>query len=316
MTSHFLYSVIFLPLILVIGLITSCDDLFTSKIRNKWVLLGLSYAFMVYIFSWVFYFLASGAASSKIIKDSVFYMTWHFDKWCINLIVSTIVAYALWRYKMWGAGDAKLFIAYAALIPMGQYSRVYFKYYFASFLLLLMIFIPATIYLFLKSCFFFLRRFNFEALARKARESKARWLSSSYAINAGKVFFGFFVYFLFFRIFRSEFTNLAGKFILDQKILVAASILIFKPLARIFRKKSGYVILVFLSLLLYLIFTKGKLFAEITSTISGTLAVMLLFFVFEKITNLYIERTTQKTSPFALWIFLGVLLTWFFKFSN
>jgi len=312
MTPHILYSVIFLPLILIIGLITSRDDLFTSKIRNKWVLLGLSYAFIVYIVSWSLYFL-SLLASVALLQNPIQYLIFNFDKWCINLIISIAVAYTLWRFKMWGAGDAKLFVCFSALIPMGQYTKVYFKYYFASFLLLQLIFIPATIFLLVRSCLYFMKRFDLKITKESAKDFLRERFNGKGLIVAGKIIFGFLVFLLFFRILRVEFTNFVGKFLTNQTLLVAISLVIFRPLSQIFRKNAKFMFAIFFFLILYMIFKKVQPIPQIVSTLSGSVYVMVLAPAVKWITDLYVERTTKKTTPFAFWIFLGVLLAWFWK---
>jgi len=240
---------------------------------------------------------------------------WNFDKWCINLAISTAVAYLLWHFKMWGAGDAKLFIAYAALIPMGQYSKVYFNYYFASFLLFLSIFITATAFLFLRAMLYFLKRLNFTKVRNSLTNLKKVKINKPKIFELVKVLFGFFVFFLFFIILRQEFVSLVGRILPNRNILMLITLLAFRPLSKIFKKKSKSVLLFFIVFVLYIIFkiqsSGGQYLIFTVSALKRSAMIMLLFPIIAKTIHIYEENTIHKTTPFAFWMFLGALITWF-----
>jgi len=316
MISKAIVGIIFLPIILFIGCITSCEDFFVSKIRNKWILTGMLYVLIVYFLSWALYVLAWGKFISPKIGYIVSYLVWNFDKWCINLVISILIAYLLWYFKMWAAGDAKLFICYSALIPMGQYSKVYFNYYFASFLLLLATFIPATIFLLLKSATYFIRRFNLYQIKENMLKLIKGKLTKFNKIEAGKVLFGFFVLFLSFRILRQQIMNLIGKVLFNQNVLILISLLAFRFFSKAFKRGFKFTVIIFIILSIYLGFkmmhSPKELISEMRSVFGWTLFFMMVLFpLFERIVSLYTERTTQKTTPFAIWMFLGALITWF-----
>ena len=84
MPSSIISNIIFLPVILFIGCVTSYEDFKSSKIRNKWILMGLLYAFAVYSVSWILYALAASEIISPVIESVTFNLVWIFDKWCIN----------------------------------------------------------------------------------------------------------------------------------------------------------------------------------------------------------------------------------------
>ena len=347
MLSKIISNIIFLPVILFIGCITSYEDFKISKIRNKWISMGLLYALTVYLVSWILYSLAEGPSS---------YLVCNFDKWCINLVISTVVAYLLWHFKMWGAGDAKLFICYSALIPMGQYSRIYFNYYFASFLLLLAVFIPATAFLFIRSTaylikkiafginqkqfsssatrrtrtiltkrriskwysvytFLYHKRFKFSEIKQKIPKAIKERLAKFNRIETAKVIFGFFVFFLSFRILRQEFQNLVYKVLPGQNSIMLIPLLAFRQLSKIFKKNLKFTAVVFVFLMAYLIFKMlyswERFIFEMGNTLMWVIFIMVLFPIVKKIIDLYAERTAQKTTPFAHWMFLGALIVWF-----
>lgn len=300
-----LSDLIFLPAILFVGFITSYEDFKISKIKNKWILLGLSYSFLTYLFIWILCKLG--------FIDS--YLLWNFDKWCINLLISIVIAYLLWHFKMWGAGDAKLFITYSALIPIGHYSKVYFNYYFASFFLLLTIFIPATIFIFLRSTFYFIKKFNFSKVRENIPKLIKEKLSKFNSTNVIKVFLGYFVFFLSFKILRQELQNLIGKILSDHNILMLISLLAFKQLSKFFKKNIKFIVVVLIILMSYVGFKMEYSWRQFTSEIGNTFSriviIIILFPTFKKIIDLYSERTVRKTTPFAPWMLLGALITWF-----
>jgi len=267
--------------------------------------MGLLYALTVYLVSWILYSLAEGAIS---------YLVCNFDKWCINLAISTVAAYSLWHFKMWGAGDAKLFICYSALIPMGQYSKIYFNYYFASFLLLLAVFIPATVYLFLRSSTYFIKRFKVGEVKQKIPELFKEKFTKSRFFETSKILLGFFVLFLFFKILRQHLKNILSRILPEQNVLMLISLLIFRPLSKFFKKKIEFTIAAFVLLIIYFGFnmpSREQFLSLMANILIRVMVIMVLFPVVKKIIDLYAERTAQKTTPFAHWMFLGALIVWF-----
>lgn len=310
-----LSSIIFLPVILSIGIITSYQDFKTSRIKNQWIIGGLIYAVFVYLSGWALYAFSS-TVNITLLKTGISILLWNFDRWCINLAVGSITAYLLWHYKMWGAGDAKLFICYCALIPSSQYSKVYLNYYYASFLLLMTIFIPATIYLLVRSAIYFTKRYDpsknkqylpafFKGLAIRLSQIKT-W----------KVVLGFFVFFLFFRILNNEMSLFLNKFFYGQNLLMLLSLLLFKQLSKFFKKKSGFMIVALIILAIYIgfkaVYLHDNIILGIGNILGTVLSIMVLFPICKKIIDMYTERTLQKTTFFAPWMFLGALIVWFF----
>lgn len=98
-----------LPGILYLGIVTSYTDIRYGKIRNRDVLIGIFYALAVYLLLFVYFFIASG----------VNYM--YFLELITNAIFALAVAFGLWYYKIWSAGDGKLFFAFALLVPPEAY---------------------------------------------------------------------------------------------------------------------------------------------------------------------------------------------------
>lgn len=307
LTPKLIYGIIYLPMIIGIGLITSYEDFLTSKIRNKWIIIGMLYVLVTYLFAWFM----------KMIKkfDVInSYLLWNFDKLCINVIISSLVAYGLWRYKKWGAGDAKLFICYSALIPLGQYSKVYFNYYFPSFLLLLYFFVPATVFLIIRSISCFIKKYDFRNVSMDINNKINQIRSRFNLAETGKILLGFFVLILFSRIFINEYQPLFNKFLHNYNVLILVPLLLFTHLTKFFKTNTILMFLILVVLLICVVIgntLSWKLILEMKQVLAKSLLIIILFPLSRKIIEVYELRTTQKTTPFAPWMLLGALITWF-----
>ena len=124
----------FLPGILALGIITSYEDIKTGKIRNKWIIAALVYAFLVYAVLLANYFFTTGLNYHYLIELVT------------NFIFAVAIGYCFWHFGIWTAGDGKLFIAFASIIPFSVYSIGYLEWT-PSITLLVNIFIPALIWI-------------------------------------------------------------------------------------------------------------------------------------------------------------------------
>ena len=98
-----------LPGVLYLGIVTSYTDIKYGKIKNRDIFIGLGYAFIVYLLVFVFLF----------IKSQLNYM--YFLEIFTNAVFALAVAFGLWYYKIWSAGDGKLFFAFALLVSPEAY---------------------------------------------------------------------------------------------------------------------------------------------------------------------------------------------------
>lgn len=128
-------ELIFLPMILFLGVITSYEDIRFNKIKNKWIIFGLIYSFLAYAILITFY-LFDGNINTHYLLELI-----------TNFLFAITVGFGLWYISIWTAGDGKLFIAYSALIPLSVYSLGYIKWA-PSLILLINILLPAFIAMF------------------------------------------------------------------------------------------------------------------------------------------------------------------------
>jgi hypothetical protein len=102
----------FLPAILLLGIITSYEDSKLGKIRNKWVAAAIIYSLVAYGIAFL-----KGNINGDYIIELI-----------TNTCFSIAVGFAFWYFKVWTAGDGKLFIAYSALMHLSVYKYGYQKW--------------------------------------------------------------------------------------------------------------------------------------------------------------------------------------------
>lgn len=128
----------FLPAIILFGVITTYTDLKEGRIKNKHILLALAYSFIAY--------------TILIIINLSTIRIGYFIEFLIMCALSLITGFIIWYIGLWTAGDAKLFLAYSALIPLSVYKYGHIPY-FDSTNILINTFIPVSLYLFLTLMF-------------------------------------------------------------------------------------------------------------------------------------------------------------------
>lgn len=304
---------IFLPVILFIGFITSYEDIKISKIRNKWVLIGLFYPFVIYAAILLISIIFSSKQSLFLNKIAIYLFT-GLDKWVINLLVSIFVAYVFWLYGFWGAGDAKLFMTFVALIPIGQYSKIYFSGYFVSFSLLAAIYIPATVALLLKATLYFLKQIFSNDITQyvKIIYLKVRRINITRILNS---ILGFFTVYLMLYVIQQCLHLKDTGFLLDNNIITLSPFLLFKPLANIIRRNTLFIFFILCVLIafmgIYRLYSYGNFFGMIFSSFNRAVLVVLFFPFLQWLFSIYSDRV-EKKQPFAIWIFIGALITWFY----
>ena len=125
LSSYFLNWLFLSPLILI-GLLTSYSDIKYGKIKNRQVLIGLAYALILYLFLFVYgWGVLRQVTNVKYLGELI-----------INAVVAIVFGYILWYFNLWAAGDAKLFLIYALLIPLEFYAKDYISFFPSASLLI------------------------------------------------------------------------------------------------------------------------------------------------------------------------------------
>ncbi len=170
-----------IPAIILLGVVTSRQDLKEGKIRNKWILISLLYSF-----------LTLGVVALILRLEGTVINPVYVSMFFSNLAISLVFGVFLWLSKLWSAGDAKLFVAYAALIPISTY-RWQAAALFPSYVLLINTFTPIFVYFLAR----IITRIKPDALFRELRNSLNPKIIGSFAL----FIFGFsFVGSLLFRL--------------------------------------------------------------------------------------------------------------------
>ena len=123
--------VLYLIPILAFGLISTYWDIKKGIIRNKLILAMLITAVIIHV-------------SSILLSPSLFNL---LPSFILNVGFSIFVGFLLWVISIWPAGDAKLFIAYSSLIPLGLFGNSGSPY--VSFEFLINTFVPIFLAMFI-----------------------------------------------------------------------------------------------------------------------------------------------------------------------
>jgi hypothetical protein len=137
-----LIDFLILPVIFLIGAITSWEDFYTGRVRNKWLKLGFLYGLGVLVFLSLKGLLLPHLGHSIGLDIKIPYI--YFLKVYNNTCIAAIIAFFLWKKGLLAAGDAKLFILFTFLLPLKYYWKSYLPY-FPSFALLTNIIVPIFI---------------------------------------------------------------------------------------------------------------------------------------------------------------------------
>ena len=283
--DHVLYG----AAILFFAISTVYDDIRHGVIRNRRIVQGLGAGLVIYIVV-----LVSGP-----FQDSLGFFGWLTGgshggiAWFLlalaNTAIGLVTAVMLWHFKVWAAGDAKLFTLYCFLIPPDLYRHTDVPL-FPGLILLINIFTFAFIFLLVDACVGAagkIRAFSKTAdkrilwdRMRQAPAALLRWLPLLLAFMA--MFAGIRAIREAAREGITPLVNLSD-FTLFLILFVA-----FKPLAAIVKKKAGAIVfsLIALAAIIYLAASHG-MGSLVDLLRPGAFAVLLLVFarVYEKVGN-------------------------------
>ena len=132
--SAWFYSSAFEPLlltaVLALGVSSSLEDLRLGKISNKLVFSAAAFSIILHA-----PLAFAGGQNAR-----------YFQDFAQNFFSAAIFAFAFWELKAWSAGDAKLFAAFAALVPLSFYEHGRLPI-FPSFALFANTLVPAALFL-------------------------------------------------------------------------------------------------------------------------------------------------------------------------
>jgi len=305
-----IFDILFLPLVLFIGLMTSYEDIKYGKVRNKWIILGLSWGLLVIVFFFIWHFIASPItryyyfeiqnlpdnSPAPVFTVSLGYL----GRIVLNATIAFTIAFLMWRSDAWAAGDAKLFAIYSLLIPLGHYWKSYLSY-FPSFTLLINIFIPIFLYLLIRSAIYFLRFLYLKISQPQVIEKKKLFDKKKMGKklkNMGIMFLGFISIFLFFGLFQEPIKNSFNIDTSSLQMFIFAGFIIFSSyLSKIFQKAITFkIISVFLLLMLVYGFSSfpSATWQIIKQTIQNMIVFMIVLGLFKSSIDFHVLKTGSK----------------------
>lgn len=299
------FSFLFIIIIFLLGLLTSYGDFSCGKIKNIWIFWSLVGGAAVY-----FSFLAFGPFG--FFSSAGFQ---YLGEVILNSFIALILGYLLWCFDLWAAGDAKLFFAFSFLLPLEYYGRSYLPY-FPSFALLINTFVPALTFLLLQAIYYIF----FDAVGLITKKGmglfavKVRIYFKNNFFIFFKRFLSFSLIFLFFQIFRQA----AGSYVTGYQWWQAVFFLLFFAVSRFFQqllKKTYIFILSLLIFILYMIFKGFEGLNEIVMAAKSSIIFLAAFLLIMPIFSYSQRKINQKKIAFAVWLFVGVIITIILKGS-
>jgi len=251
-----LYNIIFLPIILFIGLASSYEDIKRGKIKNKLIVLGLIYGCIGYLFLIIFSFFPG--EHSVVIK-----------KVLLNTLISFVIGFMIWYLRLWAAADAKLFTVFSFIIPLKYYSGDQLMPFFPSFSLLINIFILVMLFLcidvlyrLINLIFCYIKRYKIkDNFIKRIKENSSNFLQKikKQKLVILRVIWGYICIYMFIMILREKLQNMLLHNIPINPIYISLIlILLFRPLAAIFRRNNRFLFILTLILLVYFSFAMKR----------------------------------------------------------
>ena len=322
-----LLDLLFLPALFYIGIVISYQDFKEGKIRNKWIVLGVVYGLIVLAGLLVWNFAAEPVTEFYYthIEYSGLDNSWqfvtirwdYFWKVLLNTTIALIVGYLLWYFNLWAAGDAKLFFVFSLLLPLKYYQQSALPY-FPAFVLLINTFIPILLFLICQNLFYLFKKlltFREIRLNIKEKALKIKILLKTKYVSYLKVGFGYLLIFMFFRLIKSV---LGNQFSGELQAIIFLLIIVFRKALKQFLSKRWALILILFGISFYLtvmrFYYSQAILPQIFLSIKGSILFMLMFIFISSLLSLG-QQKQKKYLPFAMWMFLGVIITIIFKKS-
>jgi len=301
-------DLIFLPIIFLIGIITSYQDFKFGKIKNRWIVIGLAWGLSICSLLYLWILLDGHLDFLPEVSNGISYA--YLDQVLLNALISLVVGYGGWYFDMWSAGDAKLFFVFSLLLPLAYYSRTYLTFY-PSFAFLLNVFIPVLIYLLFHNLFLVFRDISRKSLSDWDIGSLLGKLRSYLASNYStllKSFITFSLIIVSIQIIHQMVTGSESQY----QWWYAGIILLPFVASRFLRQalKDNFVFGLFLAIFIIFLMTNNlSVTMRMLMMIRGSLIFYIIFPLATLIFSYSEKKSQQQKIPFAFWIFLGVIIT-------
>lgn len=244
---------------IILGIISSITDFKDKKILNKYIIASVVLSTIVYIIFW-----------KQITYE-------YIVNYIINLVISLIISFSFFYFKIWAAGDAKLFLAIVYMIPFDIYETNTHNI-FPAIYLMIMIFGIAFLYVFFETIYLWIKDKN------KIEKIKISTIKRSDVYSfLLQYFMGYFVILLINNItlkFFGEFRLNNSGLILILNMLIL--IYLYRIIKNINKMKIVNLIFVVLNVFYYIIFG-----FELYSVNIKMLLIVLLIIAFRTFSEKY-----------------------------
>ncbi len=318
-------DILFLPPLFLIGIITSYQDFRYGEIKNKWIIFGLVLGAAIYLLITALNLAGFGDIFLSAIPVQLFESNWFnmVGYVLLNSFSSFFLAFLLWRFNLWSAGDAKLFFVFSFLLPLKYYFNDYFPI-FPSLALFINVFLCAFLFLFGVSLFYLVKSLSFERIKKIFGENQFNFggiLKKAMSATVLKIFLNSLLVLIFVfaiaGIIAKEFQNYshfnAGAF----TIIVIMGLIIFSKWIMKFAARFNKIMII--CLITGFVYILAFLPEHLNSALHFILKMVVMFSVFFAafaiLPQFCIRQTREMNMPFAIWLILGALITIILKGS-
>lgn len=268
-------------LIICLGIVASYTDIKYGKVRNKHLLAFLSIVLFIYSL-----FLIMQIIDMK-----------YFGLVFLYTLFAFLLGFFLWLFKFWSAGDAKLYSLFVFLIPLDIYNVSEFL----PLSILINAFIPLFLFYLTKALIITSWTEKYHMLKKIATpKNLLSYLLVVFAI-------GWIVRWalFYFNITSNFFYSIIGIFILSRLFVYLF-------------KEYTLIILAIISML-RIVFNYDFIISSdflISYLITTIVYALIIMFVYE-LSNVFVKKIkseknyilVEETTPFAIFLFIGVLMT-------
>lgn len=244
---------------IILGFISTITDFKDMKIYNKNILYAILISIVIYI---LFY-------------NQLEFI--YFKYYIINLIISIIISFIFFYFKIWAAGDAKLFLAIIFMIPYPIYQNNISNIFPAMYLLII-IFSVAFIYVVLESIYLWIK--DNKKLKYITKKNITKNEIKDFILN---YFFGYFIILFINNVlinYAINFNIYNGSLIMLCNMLLL--IFIYQIIKTNQQKYKLTIIFIFLNIINYII--NG---IQLQTINYKTLLIVLIITIFRKISEKY-----------------------------
>jgi preflagellin peptidase FlaK len=209
-----------------------------------------------------------------------------------NFALAVVAGFALWWFGLWAAGDAKLFMVLALLLPLSTYHKAFFPV-FPSYVLLFNTFAFALLGLAVEFIFRFVRQLIKPTEHEKTAMKEAlSWIKA----HKGEMVLGFFAIFFIFvaiktlrMVARDAISNMLD--IKAKPVVYFLLFLFFHPVTNLMRRKTVLIAVVGLSalfVLFVLLFpSEGLNIRTVLSMTGFALGIVLFYMTYSLFLNIF-----------------------------